>query len=437
MPLHTDSLCLKEVEIRDDRMLYHYEAGGILSRFLSGEPLWVRYQGSIQDVPPGIAAIPFVGLTAPIAWFFGGTLDVPVLDARYASGLESVRLAYQGMYPELALNGKVNIGETVNVPPRGAGRAAMLFSGGIDSLATLISHRQEAPLLITLRGAEVRLHQTEIWHDFSRQQQATAGMFGLQRTVVESNFLDILRQWALNLYFPGRLSRGWYVQIAYGQIFLGLCAPVTWREGVDRLYIASAYTAEDCPPDGSHPLLDGVTSWSGTRAIHDGFHETRQHKVERLAAAVREGASGLIFQVCPCLQDTGTAENCSSCEKCCRSLAAMVLEGLDPSQHGFRLDSDTPARIRRALELKQWELPYTIFWKHLQQRVPQQRNIIALAWRDFFEWLDGVNLESLVSIHRTSGMVNLKDSIKKALPYPIFSFMRHWKRRLFGPKVEL
>jgi hypothetical protein len=437
MSLRTDFISLKKIEIRDDGMLYHYEAGGILSRFLSGEPLWVHYEGLMQDVPPGITAIPFVGLTAPMAWFFGGTLDVPELDALYAGGLDAVKSAYQRIYPDLRLSGHVNVGSTANISPRGQGRAAMLFSGGIDSSTTLISRRQEHPLLISLRGAEVRIHHTKTWQCLNRQQEATADMFGLHRTVVASNFLDILQQWALNLYFPGVLSRGWYVEIAFGQIFLGLCAPVTWREGVDRLYIASAHSPESCVRAGSCFLLDEATLWSGTRVVHDGFQETRQRKVERLAAAVREGSSGMVFLVCSHLGDESDRQNCCFCEKCSRSIAALVLEGLDPSQHGFRLDTDTPARIRRTLELMQWELNSAIFWQEMQQRIPQRRDTIPEAWRDFFKWLEGVNLESLVSTRRTSSLEKLRDRIKKALPYALFAILRHWKRRFFGPRDDL
>jgi hypothetical protein len=426
MRLKNNRILLKRIETTRDSLEYHYETRGMMSRFLAEGPMIVRCEGPLEDITPAIAAIPFVGLTAPMAWFFGGTLEVPALDARYAGDLEKVKEGYQAMHPDVCLSGHVDVGDKVTTPPHGSGNTAMLFSGGIDSSATMLRHLKEDPILISLRGADVRLHDTETWHRINSEQAATAALYGLRRTVVESNYYELVQQWALDIFFPGKLCRGWYTEIAYGQIFVGLCAPLTWRDGVDTIYLASSFTAEFDPPDGSHPSLDGETAWSDTRVIHDGFHESRQEKVERLASAFREGAQAMTFQICPSVNSEGT------CEKCSRTMTALATTGLDPARHGFHVSSDTPARIRRALEKDLWKLPYATFWRDIQRRIPQKRDAIPGEWRDLIDWLDGADLESMVIEKRPSLLGNLRRKIKQTLPFPVFAAIRRWKRRLLG-----
>ena len=63
MVLDAKRIRLSSVEVKNDNtFVYHYEAGSFMRRFLADEPLWVRYEGSVKDIPPGIASIPFLGI---------------------------------------------------------------------------------------------------------------------------------------------------------------------------------------------------------------------------------------------------------------------------------------------------------------------------------------------------------------------------------------
>lgn len=133
MGLDAKLIRLSSVEIRnDDTFVYHYDAGTFMRRFLADEPLWVRYEGSVKDIPPGMAAIPFLGIISQIIWFYGGTLDIPVLDTTYAESMDSVKDVCQSMYPEIHLSGKVNIGKKTSALPRDYPRKGAFFTGGID-----------------------------------------------------------------------------------------------------------------------------------------------------------------------------------------------------------------------------------------------------------------------------------------------------------------
>jgi hypothetical protein len=424
---------LSSIEIRDDNtFVYHYEAGSFMHRFLADEPLWVRYEGSVKDIPPGIAVIPFLGIISQIIWFYDGTLDIPVLDATYAESMDSIKAVCQAMYPEIHLSGKVNIGKKTSLSPRDYPRKASFFTGGIDSMATALKHRQESPLLIAIWGSEARVHQKKAWHQVSEAQIAAAKEMGLQRTVIASNYLEVLQYWALDAYFPGRMQRSWYVEVAYGSIFLGLSAPLAWREGVGAVYIASSYTAQSGPPDGSYPKLIEKTAWAGTRAVYDGGDEERHTKLERIIAEVRGSFPGLKFNVCTLGKDEG---NCNVCERCSRTIAGLALLGIDPSFHGFVVAADTPGRIRQALEKKEWPQAYVWqlssikFWREMQEAVPRYRNAMLPEWREFFDWLPGAVVDEYFPKPVWSWREEIKRILKRWLPFSIFVAIRRWKIR--------
>lgn len=406
-----------------------------MRRFLANEPLWVRYEESVKDIPPGIAAIPFLGIISQIIWFYDGTLDIPVLDKTYAESMDNVKAVYQTMYPEIHLSGKVNIGNKTFALPRDYPRKAAFFTGGIDSMATALRHRQENPLLISIWGSEQKVHQKKAWQQVSESQIAAAKELGLQRTFIASNYRNVLQQWALEPYFPGRLQRPWYVEVAYGPIFLGLSAPLAWREGIGTVYIASSYTAENGLPDGSHPALVEKTAWAGTRAVYDGGDEERQVKMERIIKEVRGSFPGLIFNVCTLGKDEG---NCSLCEKCSRTMVGLALMGIDPVKHGFVMAADTPERIRQALVKNEWpqsfvwQLSSIKFWREMQQRVPRYRDTLLPEWRDFFDWLSGVVVDEYFSKPAHLWRNEMKRLLKRWLPFPLFVAIRRWKIRLKG-----
>jgi hypothetical protein len=434
--LNARQIRLSSVEIKnDDTFVYHYEAGAFMRRFLTDEPLWVRYEGSVRDIPPGIAAIPFLGIISPIIWFYNGTLDIPALDARYAESMSSVKAVYQAMYPEAHLSGKVNIGKKTSDAPRDYPEKAIFFTGGIDSMATTLRHRRENPLLISIWGSEAGVHQEKAWQQVNEAQIAAAKEMGLQRTVIASNYLEVLQEMALNFHFPGRMQRSWYVEVAHGYIFFGLAAPLAWREHIGTIYIASSYTAQSGPPDGSYPALIEKIAWAGTHAVYDGGDEERQSKMERIITEVRSSFPGLKFNVCTLGKDEG---NCNLCERCSRTIAGLALLGIDPSRHGFVMSTDTPERIRKSLKNKEWiqayvwQLSNIKFWREIQERVPLYRDTMLPEWREFFDWLSGVVVDDFLPSTELPWIKEIKRLLRRCLPFPLYVVLQRWKIRLMG-----
>lgn len=441
MGLDAKQIRLRSIEIKNaNTFIYHYDAGAFMRRFLAKDPLWVRYEGSAKDIPPGIATIPFVAIMSQIVWVYDGILDIPELDTTYAASMDDVKAVYQKQHPEMRLAGRVNIGKQTSAVRSDYARKAVFFTGGIDSMATALRHREENPLLISIWGSEARVHQEKAWKQVNKAQVAAAFEMGLQRTVIASNYHDIFREWALNFYFPGKMHRSWYVEVAYGSIFLGLSAPVTWQAGIGTVYIASSYTAENWPPDGSYPELIEKTRWADTQTGYDISNEDRWAKLERIVTAIRGPFPGLKLNVCALGKDEG---NCSLCEKCSLAMAGLALLGIEPASHGFFLNTDTPQAIRQALEKNAWRVPVgsqpssVKFWREIQESLPRYRDMALPEWRDFFTWLSGFDVNTLIWEPTRWRREGIKNMLKPWLPLPLYIAMRllntmqRWKIKLW------
>lgn len=433
MNLKARQITLNSIEIKNDNtLIYHYEAGSFIRRFLTQQPLWVKYDCPLENIPPGIAAIPFLGFMAQMVWFYGGVLFIPELDAAYSESLGRIKSVYQKNYPKADLAGAINIGKQTHTPPEDNSREAIFFTGGVDSMSTVLRHRKKNPLLISIWGSEQRVHQEDAWDAVSASQMEAARMLGLKRTVIVSNFRDVMNQWVLEPYFPANLKRSWYVEIAYGSIFLGLSAPLAWREGIGSIRISSSYTARNIP-DGADPELIRNTYWSGTKAFYDGEREERQEKLESIATVMRDHFPELKLNVCTLAKDDG---NCSLCEKCCRTMTALALTGTDPRQHGFVVTRETPSRIRDAMGKSQWEdshawqLSNIQFWREIQQRIPSHIEKALPQWRDFFDWLSGIDLNNVFSKYPSPHANYIKKILKRHLPLAFYEAIRGLRIKL-------
>lgn len=412
---------------------YRFAVGRRLRRYVTEVPLRLEYDRPLRDLPPAVAAIPFAAVFSPLVWSVGGCLELPELESVYAGSLEKIRTGYRGMFPEIAFAGEVRIGRTVPVPFPGPEKTAMLFSGGVDSLNTALRRQPEDPLLISVFGSDVRLRQTRLREKVEADQAAAASVLGLRRATVACNFFDILRAWSLDLRFMDPLPRSWYADISHGQILLGLCAPLAWQEGVRTLYIASSFPEVEEQRGGSSQALDEATAWGGTRVVHDGTTESRQDKVERLAGAVAGLPELPPVRVC---YAGAAGSNCGACEKCCRTIAGLLLAGTDPARMGLPVSADTPALIRRSLEGNLWQLPFPYFWRDLQRRTEGRAGQLPPDWEAFFQWLREADLGRFIRQRPRSRQENLKRWSRRRLPFVLYERLRRWKRKLAGPRFD-
>jgi hypothetical protein len=209
-------------------------------------------------------------------------------------------------------------------PPAGR-RLAAFYSGGVDSLYTLLENREAIDALVWIDAFD---HPPAECDGPARALAAEAARaFGKQLVVVRSDHTtkpEITRQFWLN--HGGLLA-------AVAHVLAG---------GFSRVLVSSSHAAPVRFPWGSRPDLDPLWGGGVVEIVHWGAHATRFAKVERVAS---DPDVLRLLRVCP-----GRSEppwNCGRCEKCVRTQASLAICGRLDAARGLFVEPFKLARLER------------------------------------------------------------------------------------------
>jgi hypothetical protein len=382
------------------------------------------YDVSLAGVPEALLLLPAVATLAPVAWVLGAVLHVPVLDAAFLDSLDRIRASLRCLYPALDWAGEVRAAAVVDRrDSRRATADGLLFSGGVDSLASFLRHRERRPLLISVRGADIGLGRPREWHRVVAAHRAFAHARTAEVTFVASNFRTFFNHQKLcTRYLPA--LQNWYSAVQQGLGLAGLCAPLSFVRGLGRLLIAASHTPETSRPWGSHPALEGALRWAATEVVHDGYELVRHQKLGIIADHVRAEDPRLELRVC-----WGRATNCSRCAKCSLTMIGLALHGLDPNRHGFRLDPSGLERIRRGIEQgRLCASEHQLWlWGQIRRQAPVPPPIPLEGLDEFLAWLREVPLAECRTRHRRHPRTLVKRYLETR-PEPL----GRWIRKALG-----
>jgi hypothetical protein len=345
----------------------------------------------LAEMPPQIALLPFLWNVAPIVWAADQTFEIDALDPRVAESFIAVREELRMMYPSLGWRGEVRASQLVPAPepPPTSLTAAALFSGGVDSTWTALSHAGPGLLLVSVWGADVRLSDPDTWRLISSRNAEFAARHAGAFSVVRSTFKSINypRLSTLTPEIPNWWS---HIQMTMGTA--PLAAPVMYRHGISMMFVPATVTAEFRPNYASLPRLDEKVSLATAHVEHDGFGLLRQQKIERLVAWQRSHSdSQLHLRVC-ITWVTANGGNCGRCEKCVRTMVGLLLAGGDPVTFGFpdyrpaildRVPTLFPSRRFRFMEEE------VFMWQDLQAHVRRRDDLHGPFW----SWLREFDFE--------------------------------------------
>ena len=375
-------------------------ASGQVARFLTGDPLRVDYNQPIENVPPSLLAVPALAQVCPVAWATGADVSIDRIDPEFLLALNRVRESLEHLYPSLVCGGELEYETTscpecrdgTYTPSRSTGKTALLFDGGVDSLATFVKHRRDEPTLVTLQRWTPESEPEDM--RVVAQTESFARRHGCETAFVRSNVLSVLDVSALDAHFGTHLDGTWYNAVGQGLGVLGLCAPLCASRGIEQLTRAAPRTRELGGAWGSHPSLDSTVRWSGTACRYDGADLTRQEKIERIAQFVREKDPTVTIRDCP---DRGG--NCNQCELCARTIVGLVVAGLDPRDHGYAVTDETFPAIRTKFETGRWNLAADeqFAWETIRAAAPETSPVAFVGADDFFQWLADVDLSELAA----------------------------------------
>jgi hypothetical protein len=394
------TIVLGRPSLRGSTLAVEVEAGGA-GRYLRSGTVWADYGDlDLSGVDPAVLVLPALGAVLPVAYASGVPVRVDAVDADFAASAQELAALWPTVHPAFADAGAFSLHGT-RVPgrrhdpvsPSPVDAALLLYSGGVDSSASLLRHRDGVKVLLSVWGADVALGDVPRWQAVSRAVDASPVTAGLRRVVVRTNVRDMTKD--LRLSKERLAGTPWWAGAQHGTALLSLAAPVTTALGLGRVYVAASYHVGFSVPWGSSPATDEAMRWTGTHVVHDGFGLSRQDKITRLVAP-QVRTRGHTLAVCY-RGDTVGRVNCGSCEKCLRTAAGLLLAGTAPSAAGLDVQPDDFDAFRsRVAGGGYGQGPGTLSsWRDMQPVVSAGLGDVPPHLRDFFRWLATVDLDSI------------------------------------------
>jgi hypothetical protein len=237
----------------------------------------------------------------------------PELREGLTTAMSMIRSWY-GLERELV---QIEAGTRSSIAPRSQASAGFFFSGGVDSLATLRLNRLSFPTShpgsikdgLIVYGLEV--NEPSAFQHVLNSLSVIAEDARVALVPVYTNERSLDDDW------------DFWRDVFQGAVFGALAH--AFRHRVASVSIASSYDIPNLNPIGTHPLLDPCFSSYEVRIKHDATAFSRLEKIKLLAAwdvAINN------LRVCnkPELYEAGKL-NCGKCEKCTRTMLAMLAVG--------------------------------------------------------------------------------------------------------------
>ncbi len=324
---------------------------GSAAKYLHSGVLVADYPDlEVADLPSGVLVLPALGTVLTVAMAAGVPVEVDEVDADFAAGIDEMAALWHTLHPRFRSADFELRGRRTKTETSGPEGTLLLWSGGLDSTASLIEHRSDVRALFTVWGADVQLSDPALWQTLNRHFDENPLVAGIPRITARTNMRRFpLRHTLVHDFLsPGE---SWWGRVQHGLALAGLAAPATLQVGAAALIRAASFSPDSNQATGSMPELDALTRWAGVQVLHEGFELTRQQKItERLAPYLATGGD-LRLAVCyrRGRHDGAHAVNCCDCEKCMRTAAGLLSAGIDPALVGLAISDASYRRWRDRL----------------------------------------------------------------------------------------
>ena len=300
------------------------------------------------------------------------------------------------MFPKIAFSEKITANPVKADSDWNLEKYCLLFSGGVDSMSSLIRNYERRPSLLTVRGVpDLRLLEELYWNRVQERIRPFVHSLGLESHIVETNAIDMVDLAAMKADYRAR-ARGWWEDLAHGLFFLSICAPYTFFNKIGSVMIASSFTKENQKPWGSSPMTDEKVRWGDIRVIHDSYDLIKADKISQiLIPFMKDRSTAIPLRVCTGKRGVRLASdqlNCGQCAKCMRTELILIVSGVDPSENGFDVSPAALLSLRHSLETGQFVNEFLKYrsWKFVLENIrsaPKEVVDKHPGLREFLNWL--------------------------------------------------
>lgn len=389
-----NKVVLESPQVKNGNKLYcRFSCSGKVGRYFKEKTFYMEINENIGSVPKSILLIPVLSNICPVAWIAGADIYVEEIDQQFLEALNVLKNSFQKLYPKHSFKGNIKYKKIKKNKGYGKKKSGLFFSGGVDSIASYIRKSQENPYLLTVKGADIPLSEKEGWTKVKNHTKQFAKEHRLTPFFIQTNLRSFLNESNLNKDYAKQGLRGWWGGVQHGLGLVGLSAPLTFIKGIDKIHFASTPLLSNnnnlySTSWGSHPLIENNIKWGETKVILDGTKLNRFDKIKIITDYIKKKGSKLQLRVC---WESKKGQNCGKCEKCARTMANLLAEGVNPSNHGFRMNAKLLQYMKKNKKsfMKLNKVQWKILQKKLSAKMPNQNS----EYYNFCQWIVKVNFQ--------------------------------------------
>lgn len=358
-----------------------------LRKYFTSSTFFASYDEKIT-ADDSILNVPAVSAVLPLAWIMGVDIQVDAVDGAFIESMRDLQMEYSKIYPKGPFRTKI-IAKKVVGNNVGARAVALTFSGGLDSMYSLVSNIEKKPRLIFMYPFDISPQFKKFGMKCKSYYSAFAKEAGLTFNYVNTNVRFILK----GGIFPEILGGNFWGFIQ--QAVIQACASAPLSIGRFNTLLTSADRHRDLFPSAtksfpwSHAFntTEKIT-WADVQVKYDGAI----HRHEK-AAAIREYLRdhNMVLRVCWMHETYSQVKNfnCSKCEKCLRTIAELLAVDMDPNKYGFKVDESTIKLLISTIKNKKanphaWRYHWTPL-KQIIKKSPPKKDLYGS--KALFKWL--------------------------------------------------
>jgi len=372
-----------EPDVTDNKLSIKIVCSENIKKYFLTDYFFVEYDQDVTNVDKSILSVPIVSNIITVAWAVGADIYVEELDKTYLDSLSKIKPVFKEWYPQFSFSTNIYV-ENIVSNQFNRGGYGLLFSGGVDSLTSFIRHKDKHPDLFTVWGADIPVHENDFWEKVRNRISLFSNTEGVNIHFIKTNMQQLLNQSLLAREYK---LEGWWGPISHGLTLLSLFAPLTTK-GIGAMFIASP---ERGVCDATNLLIDNNISWADVRAVVDGYELSRHEKIRYI---IEHPEYLSYLRVC---YSSHSDYNCGRCEKCLRTITALVLEGVNPKNCNFNIDRKIFGYIKDCLVKGRLPLRENVeldMWADIQKHIPEQIEDDPLGYgsKEFFTWFKDFDL---------------------------------------------
>jgi hypothetical protein len=362
-----------------------------LGKFLKTRELFVEYDSDIS-VNDSLLTIPLTATVLPLAWLTGSDIYVSCIDRSFKESMDKLQNYFKSIYPrapfttdihaEELLENKIEVTETEK-------KTGLLFSGGADSMYSLLTNMHLKPRMIMFWGIDDFSYPERKghWDKTINIYREFAERKNLDFNLVKTNISQILDNRRIGHRFYRELYNGEVrVALQHSLILLPILAPLSMERFNHVIIAASFIPSYDFSknPRAAVPKADEQIKWADLTVKHDGFTESRNDKI---IGAISDyiKIDNLTLRVCLRSPLNKGSINDSTCEKCLRTIASLTLAGVDPNICGFHVDDSTFRSMKIYWENARFSHP-GYHWNQIKNSIPAKIEHDIYGSKKFFDW---------------------------------------------------